>query len=42
LTTYKRVRLTHLGVERTGLACMFPYVDQPDHFIGAVRIKQQA
>jgi hypothetical protein len=42
LTTDKRVRVTHLGVERTGPACVFPYVDQPDRFIGAVRIEQQA
>jgi len=36
-----RVRLTHLGVERTGLACVFLYVDQPDRLIRAVRSERQ-
>ena len=35
------VRLTHYGVERTGLACVFLYVDQPDRLIRAVRSEWQ-
>jgi hypothetical protein len=35
------VRLTHYGAERTGLACVFLYVDQPDRLIRAVRSEWQ-
>lgn len=31
-----RVRLTHLGVERTGLACVFLYLDRPQDLIHAL------
>jgi hypothetical protein len=31
-----RVRLTHLGVERTGLSCIFVYVDRPQDLIAAL------
>jgi hypothetical protein len=31
-----RVRLTHLGVERTGLACVFMYLDRPQDLIQAL------
>jgi hypothetical protein len=34
-----RVRLTHLGVERTGLSCIFVYVDRPQDLIAALRCK---
>jgi hypothetical protein len=30
------VRLTHLGVERTGLACVFLYVDRPQDLMYAL------
>ena len=41
LTPDSHVRLTHLGVERTGLACVFLYVDQPDRLIRAVCSERQ-
>jgi hypothetical protein len=41
LKANSRVRLTHIGVERTGLDCVFLYVDQPDRFTEAVRTKRQ-
>jgi hypothetical protein len=39
LTPDSRVRLTHLGVERTGLSCIFVYVDRPQDLIAALRCK---
>jgi hypothetical protein len=36
LTSDSRVRLTHLGVERTGLSCIFIYVDRPQDLIAAL------
>lgn len=34
------VRLRHMGVERSGLACVFLYVDQPDRLCHALRSRQ--
>jgi hypothetical protein len=34
-----RVCLTHMGVERTGLACIFVYVDRPHDLIAALSCK---
>jgi hypothetical protein len=31
------VRLTHWGVQREGLACVFLYVDRPDALVAALR-----
>jgi hypothetical protein len=36
LTADSRVRLTHLGVARTDLACIFVYVDRPQDLIAAL------
>ena len=41
LKANSRVRLTHIGVERTGLDCVFLYVDQPDRLGAAVRSGRQ-
>jgi hypothetical protein len=35
------VRLSHMGVERTGLACVFLYVDHPHRLCHALRIEGQ-
>jgi hypothetical protein len=35
-----RVRLTHLGVERSELACLFLYLDRPDELVRALRAPQ--
>lgn len=35
------VRLVHMGVERSGLDCVFLYVDQPRHLLHALRIEQE-
>jgi hypothetical protein len=39
LTPDSRVRLTHLGVERTGLSTIFVYVDRPQDLIAALCCK---
>jgi hypothetical protein len=36
LTADSRVRLTHLGVERSELSCIFLYVDRPQNLIDAL------
>lgn len=41
LTPYSSVRLTHLGVERRGLACVFLYVDRPERLHDALRKGQE-
>lgn len=35
-----RVRLTHLGVERTGLVCVFLYLDRPQHLQKCLSVLQ--
>jgi hypothetical protein len=35
-----RVRLMHLGVERSELACLFLYLDRPDELVRALRAPQ--
>ena len=35
------VRLVHMGMERSGLDCVFLYVDQPDRLFHALRIEQE-
>lgn len=39
--TSSAVRLTHMGVERTGLDCVFLYVDRPDRLMHLVRSERQ-
>ena len=41
LTPYSSVRLTHLGVERSSLSCVFLYVDRPGGLHDALRIGLQ-
>ena len=41
LTPDSRVRLVHMGVARSGLDCVFLYVDQPDRLFHALRIAQE-
>lgn len=38
LNTDCPVRLTHWGVQREGLACVFLYVDRPDAPAAALRV----
>lgn len=33
------VRLRHFGMERSGMACIFLYVDQPDHLAAALQAR---